>query len=269
MIKPSQILKKNNTYIIEKLHAIEDEYKIIIILAIELGSRAWGFPSPDSDYDVRFLYKRSYNDYLSVKSYRDVIETEINEDIFLEVPLDIGGWDIKKALQLALNSNAVLYEWLSSPIRYIENKKEVSILSQFFKSTANLTSLSYHYYQLTNNAWQQIAKSDGMPKIKLYCYALRPALSLFWIKNEGNIPPMDIYQLAQHPKLDSSFYHELDQLVEVKSTANEKQLISSNNILDKFICSLLDINITKVGLDNLQKKEFIENADEIFRKIIR
>lgn len=93
--------------IIEKLHEIEKEENVKILLAVESGSRAWGFASPDSDYDVRFIYIRSQEDYLRLDSMRDVIERPINE------LLDINGWDLQKALRLMYKSNPTLFEWRS------------------------------------------------------------------------------------------------------------------------------------------------------------
>src|ERR1044072_9601128 len=96
----------------QQIRNIEKEHHVRILYACESGSRAWGFASPDSDYDVRFIYTRRADDYLSISERRDVIELPVNE------VLDIGGWDIRKALQLFLKSNAPLYEWLQSPVVY-------------------------------------------------------------------------------------------------------------------------------------------------------
>src|SRR5215475_7651562 len=94
-----------------KLDAVERDHHVAIMLAIESGSRAWGFPSLDSDYDVRFIYVHPSDAYLSVAAPQEVIECGI------EGVLDIGGWDLRKALRLLVKSNAVLLEWLVSPVR--------------------------------------------------------------------------------------------------------------------------------------------------------
>ncbi len=96
--------------ILEKLKEAEFNYNITILFAVESGSRAWGFPSTDSDYDVRFIYKRSLKDYLRISNIPDFIDVECNE-IF-----DIKGWDIEKALRLSIQSNASTYEYVQSPI---------------------------------------------------------------------------------------------------------------------------------------------------------
>ena len=99
-----------------QLHRIEDEEHIKILLAVESGSRAWGFASPDSDYDVRFVYVRRTEDYLRLEMVRDVIELPIND------VLDINGWDLQKTLKLLYKSNPTLFEWFSSPIVYKETE---------------------------------------------------------------------------------------------------------------------------------------------------
>lgn len=76
------------------------------LIAVESGSRAWGFPSPDSDYDIRFIHIHPRDWYLSLQPGRDVIERPIIDNI------DLNGWDLRKALGLLLKSNAVVSEWL-------------------------------------------------------------------------------------------------------------------------------------------------------------
>jgi len=98
--------------VVEHIAKIEHEYNVVVLQAIESGSRAWGFPSPDSDYDVRFIYAHPKDWYLQLSEERDVIELPINDE------LDIAGWDLRKALNLANKGNAVVQEWMISPIVY-------------------------------------------------------------------------------------------------------------------------------------------------------
>src|SRR5580700_6481627 len=95
-----------------RLRAVAEREHAVVLLAVESGSRAWGFPSPDSDYDCRFIYARPRNDYLSLYAPRDVIEFPLDRE------LDVNGWDLAKALRLLLKGNAVVIEWLTSPISY-------------------------------------------------------------------------------------------------------------------------------------------------------
>ena len=117
-----------NDLVVQKLHEIEQTEQIKILLAVESGSRAWGFDSPDSDYDVRFIYVRPRNEYLKLNKNRDVIELPIND------LLDINGWDLDKTLTLLYKSNPTLFEWFSSPIVYLDTDFTV----RFKKTDAEL-----------------------------------------------------------------------------------------------------------------------------------
>ena len=107
-----QTQEKMNRLVPEKLHEIEEKYQVKVLWAVESGSRAWGFASPDSDFDVRFIYKRPRQEYLKLEKCRDVIELPIDDT------WDVSGWDLDKALKLLYNSNPSLYEWMGSPICY-------------------------------------------------------------------------------------------------------------------------------------------------------
>lgn len=249
MIEPSAITNTAHAYIQEKLQNLAEQHHIRILLAIESGSRAWGFPSHNSDYDVRFIYTRSMDEYLSVKACRDVIETPLVEDKRLGVPLDLKGWDIKKALQLATQSNAVVMEWLTSPVRYMENQNTSSLLQDFCTSCADLQSFSYHYDRLARHAWDRIVKSDDNPKLKLYCYALRPALSLEWIRQFSQTPPMDVYSLCTRLDLNQNLVQDIGALITIKASAHESDLIPRMNALDAFIMSALGEKTTKPNIN--------------------
>ena len=87
-----------------------------VLLAVESGSRAWGFASPNSDYDARFIYSSAPDWYLSIdlEDKHDVIEYPIVDEI------DLNGWDVRKALRLFARSNPAFVEWIQSPTIYLE-----------------------------------------------------------------------------------------------------------------------------------------------------
>lgn len=245
-------------YIKNKLRELEKERGVKILFAAESGSRAWGFPSADSDYDVRFVYTRYKEDYLSVEEYRDVIETPLIQDDFLGVPFDLNGWDLKKALRLGAKSNPVLIEWLVSPIKYIESPEADKILA-FAKQAASLQALQYHYHRLAQNSWEQIQQNPENVKVKLYCYALRPALALEWMKVNNAPPPMDIASLANN--IDKNLQDEIGKLVAIKSKSKEADVIQSNHLLNEFISSVLESKIEKTILDD---SDNIKSANKLF-----
>ena len=129
--------------ILEELRKIEEKENVKIIIAVESGSRAQGFASPDSDYDVRFIYVREKADYLKLEGIRDVIEWQLDET------LDINGWDIKKALQLLHKSNPTVYEWCASPIVYME-REEISWLKELLPKYFSVKKVCF-----TIGIWQR------------------------------------------------------------------------------------------------------------------
>lgn len=158
------------------LDTIEREQQVCIPLAIESGSRAWGFPSPDSDYDCRFIYVRSQDAYLSLWPERDVIETPLIGD------LDVNGWDLGKALKLMLKGNAVIIEWLQSPVIY---QGETRFRDEFLTLTrrlANRTLIGRHYLHLGERQRQTYFGDGKQVALKKLFYALRPAATLRWMR---------------------------------------------------------------------------------------
>ena len=155
--------------IIEELRGIEKKKNVRILLAVESGSRAWGFASPDSDYDVRFIYVRPQNEYLRLDPLRDVIELPIDD------LLDVNGWDLYKTLQLLHKSNPTLFEWFLSPIVYLETEfadRFRGIMNTYFSSKRG----SYHYLIMAERNYREYLRGDTV-KVKKYFYVLRPILA--------------------------------------------------------------------------------------------
>ncbi|MBL6853912.1 MAG: nucleotidyltransferase domain-containing protein [Alphaproteobacteria bacterium] len=159
-----------------RLDAVRCEHRVAIPLAIESGSRAWGFPSPDSDYDCRFIYVRRREDYLSLFPMRDVIETPLDKTF------DVNGWDVTKALRLLLKGNAVVIEWLTSPIIYVA---DAAFRADFHALAARLADrrlVGRHYLHLGERQRRAyFADGTQIPLKKLF-YALRPAAALRWLR---------------------------------------------------------------------------------------
>ncbi len=268
MLPVSYISHETHLYLQQRLQNVAHENNVRILFAIESGSRAWGFPSKDSDYDVRFVYAREKETYLSVKNFPDVIEIPSFYDNTLEVPLDLNGWDIRKALQLTIKSNPVLIEWLISPIKYIWDKAPVENLLDFTKKVVNMQAFKYHYYRLAVNSWEQIQQSKGNIKLKLYCYALRPVLSLQWIMHYNEIPPMDMPSLCNRLIKQEILQNAIFHLINLKATSNESDLITKNVALDHYIESILQNKVERPALAENVNPAFQDMADQIFRKII-
>lgn len=162
--------------IVQQLKNIEEQRNVKIIFACESGSRAWGFPSQDSDYDVRFIYVRTIDSYLSISEQRDVIELPISD------LLDINGWDLRKALNLLRKSNPPFLEWLQSPIIYYEDP---SVMDQIRNLAVNVFSVKatlHHYLSMAKGNFREYLQGD-LVRAKKYFYVLRPILACLWIEN--------------------------------------------------------------------------------------
>jgi predicted nucleotidyltransferase len=200
-----------------RLTAIEEEYDVRLLLAVESGSRAWGFPSPDSDYDVRFIYVRRRDWYLSLMPGRDVIETPIEDEI------DLNGWDVRKALGLLLKSNAVVSEWIGSPIRYRPDHAVVAGLAALADAVLDPRARAYHYASLGRHAAERWLAGDDAVPVKKYFYALRPALAIRCLRERpGARPPMNLQELVASVDLPRRLATQVADLVEAKRRTNER-----------------------------------------------
>jgi len=178
--------------ILKRLDRTESEHEVRILYACESGSRAWGFASPDSDYDVRFIYARNLDWYLSfdVERCRDVIEYPIVDDI------DCNGWDIRKALYLFSRTNGALLEWLHSPITYVERGSAANDLRRLAPRSVNATALCYHYSHMARGNAREYLFHDKV-RLKKYFYVLRPLLAIRYIEQGIGIPPVRFEALVE------------------------------------------------------------------------
>lgn len=247
------------TQIINKLAEIEKSNNIKIVFACESGSRAWGFPSPDSDFDVRFIYVRPINFYLSVAENTDHLSFAINDE------LDISGWDVRKVLQLIRKSNTTPFEWLQSPIVYLEDasfKNDLwKLCPNYFSQRANI----HHYLGITKGAYDTIQNEDEI-KIKKLFYVLRPLLSAKWNLEKNSIAPMSIEPLMS--LLPSNLLEITNELIKIKSTAEEGYIININKELKAYIES--EFKTINEQSKELTKDIFeVDQLDEFFIKTIR
>src|SRR3989344_1036064 len=199
-----------------RLSAVEAEDGVRLLLAIESGSRAWGFPSPDSDYDVRFLYVRPRRDYLALSPVRDVIEREIVDEI------DLNGWDIRKALWLMLRNNSVLSEWIGSPIEYRDPDPFVARMAELKDRHFDPNGFALHYAKLGRTAIARWLQDESEVAVKRYFYALRPALAIRVLRRDpSRRPPMQLQQLMAEADLPASLAGEIERLVAMKADTRE------------------------------------------------
>jgi len=185
--------------ILRRLAAAEKEHSVRILYACESGSRAWGFASPDSDFDVRFVYAHDASWYLSfdVESRRDVIEYPIVDEI------DCGGWDVRKALYLFTRTNGAFLEWLNSPIKYLEVGTLAAALRELAPKCVNSIALCYHYSHMARRNAREYLFKDKV-RLKKYFYVLRPLFAIRHIEQGMGIPPVrfqDLVELVAPPQI--------------------------------------------------------------------
>jgi uncharacterized protein len=199
--------------IYNKLKSLEQEFNVRIVHACESGSRAWGFASPDSDYDVRFIYVHTKDHYLSIDEQRDVIELPINN------VLDINGWELRKALKLFRKSNGPLYEWLQSPVIYQSDPAFLSDIKIQMNNHFSPRAMMHHYLSMANGVVDNDLSGSDV-KLKKYFYALRPLLASRWIADRHEVPPMEFSKLRE--LLDPNLNTIVDELLAQKAQVNEK-----------------------------------------------
>ena len=210
----------------EKLREIEQREECRILLAVESGSRAWGFASPDSDYDVRFIYVRSEKAYLRLDRTRDVIEVPINDE------LDINGWDIDKTLRLLHKSNPTVFEWFSPPIIYQTSAfadQFRPIMQKYFSSKAGL----WHYLHMAEGNYRDYLRGE-MVRAKKYFYVLRPILACKWILEKGTPPPMLFTDLVKS-ELPDDLSETVYQLLDLKMNSPEIKEIPRIDQLNRYL----------------------------------
>lgn len=247
----------------EKLSQIEQQENIHILYACESGSRAWGFASPDSDYDVRFIYVRSLSDYLKVKELPDFLECELNETY------DINGWDLKKFFQQLYKSNPVVFEWASSPIVY-RISPEWEQVRAVMKDYVCQKRMIHHYLGLANCTMKKYF-AESTIAYKKYFYVLRAVLAAAWIFYRGTPAPTEYQSLVQTeitPDDKEDFSQMQSALYAEKISASEKAAGKRRADIETFIHNR--ISLIKDGTADWEEKKFdYEKLDNLFLKIVR
>ena len=245
--------------ITEKLNEIEVKENVQVLYAVESGSRAWGFASADSDYDVRFIYIRRLEDYLSIVPKRDVIEWQLDET------LDINGWDLTKTLRLLLKSNPTLFEWANSPIIYKNTDKWqdlAPIINEYFSSKSGM----YHYLSMAYGNYREYLKGD-MVRVKKYLYVMRPILACKWILEHGTPPPM-LFETLVEAELENDMKPTISNLLNIKRNCSEVDTTPRIDQLNQYIES--NLASLEIALKNF-KNDCVKDQDrlnELFRSAV-
>ena len=244
-----------------RLADIEHRNGVRILLAVESGSRAWGFPSADSDYDVRFIYARPLSSYLSFKQPPDVIEQTPGK-VF-----DISGWDLRKAIGLAMRSNATVGEWLTSPICYRRDPKAWALLLDFVRGEFSPRHHALHYLRFAEKQWKPHARASAV-RCKHYCYVVRTLLALFWTVEHKSLPPMAVDELVAGVGLPYDVEMAFAELRMLKMSGTEQANQARVPELDRWIGQSFETAPTLC--DSLSGHwPRVAAADQVFLEIVR
>lgn len=244
--------------IMSRLARTEREEGVKILLAVESGSRAWGFSSTNSDYDVRFIYVRPAHWYQAVdlEERRDVIEYPIVDDI------DLNGWDLRKALRLFWKSNPAFVEWIQSPITYIESGEFATQARALLPSVYSLESGIYHYRSMAKTNYRGYLRADQVP-LKKYFYVLRPLLSVRWIQRYGIAAPIEFDKLLHLLEGRSDLLADIDSLLEKKREALELGLSNPVATINAFIEEELE-RLETVNPQKVLRTEVMPALNQLF-----
>lgn len=242
-----------------KIKEIEEKENIRVLHVIESGSRAWGFASPDSDYDVRFIYVRNKEYYLSLRDNKDFIDWELNEI------LDINGWDIRKALQLFHKSNATLFEWSNSPVVYYTTDEWKRIYEDVASQYFSCKSAMYHYYGTANKNYHEYL-TDNMVKYKKYFYVLRPILACKWIE-EKKCPPPVLFDELFNSVLEEDMKPAVNELLARKIQMSEADKTPKVDFINQYIVKKLTYYKQLISSMSDDRNPDWEPLEKIFLKI--
>jgi predicted nucleotidyltransferase len=244
--------------VIKELEAIESEAKVRVLLAVESGSRAWGFASPDSDYDVRFIYVHEPDWYSRIFEERDLIEKMLPGD------LDVSGWELRKSLRLFSKCNLALNEWIGSPTLYKEVPGFRSELGTLIPAFFNPLRATHHYKSMAKQALSSMTP-DGRISIKKFLYATRALMACRWIARYQSQPPTEFLAMVRN-LLPANEQSQIEQLVLQKSLAVEKAEIVIDGFRSAEILSELDDFDRAEFAHEKPERSTIEELDEILRR---
>ncbi|POR23458.1 nucleotidyltransferase [Flavobacterium columnare] len=240
-----------------QLERTATEKGVEILYAVESGSRAWGFASPDSDYDIRFIYKHELAYYLSLWEQPDTIAFMTTDD------LDGSGWDLRKTLGLLAKSNAPLLEWLYSPVVYYEKPQVIEHLRTLATQCFSPIACAHHYIGTTKTF--MTACQQEQVKLKSYFYALRSTLAAQWILECDSIPPVAFSDLL--PLAPASLQDKIQELLTIKANQDETYLHPKESFITHFLeITLANQQERAKGLRSGMNRS--EELDGVFRRII-
>ncbi|WP_174730304.1 nucleotidyltransferase domain-containing protein [Mesobacillus harenae] len=256
-------------HIIEVLKQIEKDYEVKILFACESGSRAWGFPSKDSDFDVRFIYIQKVDWYLSIDPKRDVIEIPTRDSLSRPVHelLDVSGWELTKALRLFRKSNPPLLEWMRSNIVYYKSYSTIEKMSQLASEVFVPASGLYHYLNMAKGNFRDYLQGQEV-KVKKYFYVLRPILAARWIEQFNTIPPIEFDILLDELLPEGELKEQVRTLLIRKKAGEELDLEPKIEIINQFLNKEIERIEKYAKIAKVHNADPTEQLNRLFRETL-
>ena len=211
------------------LTALEKKKDIEILLACETGSRAWGFPSPDSDYDVRFIYRRKKDWYLHLQQQKDSIDVMYEDN-----EIDLSGWDLRKSLLLLAKSNPALLERIQSPVLYKVNEAFLTGIRAEAEQQYSKIATMFHYLSMAKKKFEEVQSGEKM-RLKSMFYALRTSVACLWITKRDTMPPIVFQEMLENLDIDAAVKKRIYELINLKATASESYMHPQEKLINDFI----------------------------------
>src|SRR6476620_6918980 len=245
----------------KELKRLELQNDIKILYAVESGSRAWGFASTDSDWDVRYIYIHRLDWYLKIDDKKD------NQEEILPNDIDLSGWELKKALRLFRKSNPPMLEWLRSPIVYLQQFKTAERLRELTREYFNPKSCLHHYLHMAEGNYREYLQKDSV-RVKKYFYVLRPILACEWIKQTNTMAPVEFHKLLDSQVTDNSVKTEIQNLLKRKIEGEELNEEPKIHVLNNFLENKIQFyNDYVKSLGQISQPD-TDRLDEIFKHTI-
>jgi uncharacterized protein len=256
-------------HICEVLKQIEVEYEVKILYACESGSRAWGFPSKKSDYDVRFIYVHKKEWYLSIDQKRDVLEVPKHDLLSSQVDklLDLNGWELTKALRLFRKSNPPLLEWLHSNIVYYQAYSAIDKMKELENQIFSPVSCLYHYLKMAKGNYRDFLNKEQI-KIKSYFNIFRPLLASNWIEKYSAFPPIEFNQLVENVLPAGEFKESIYTLIEMKMAGEVFGPTPERELINPFVENEIDRLEKYIRELKVDIPDPTESLNQLFREIL-
>ncbi|MFB6454196.1 DNA polymerase beta superfamily protein [Chitinophaga sp. Hz27] len=251
----------------KEIARLESHHNIKILYAVESGSRAWGFASANSDWDVRYIYIHPLEWYLKIDDQKD------SQDEILDNDIDLAGWELKKALRLFRKSNPPMLEWLHSPIIYQETYSTAEHLRQLQAEFFSPKACMHHYLHMAEGNYENYLL-DEQVRVKKYFYVLRPLLACDWIKSRNTMPPTEFRPLLDTYVTDPIVKETIEALLLRKMSGEELSTEPAIPVLQHFLKEKLEFykeyvkGITPQIPANtaLLDKLFVDTMQEVWHK---